>query len=86
MIAARMVVCPLIALGALKLFALIGFADAKNILLITFLAAITPAASTVMQLAKINERDAEYATAINILTTIVCIVTMPLFVMLYDLI
>ena len=85
-IAARMVVCPLIALGTLKLFALIGFADAKNILLITFLAAITPAASTVMQLAKINERDAEYATAINILTTIVCIVTMPLFVMLYDLI
>ena len=85
-IAIRMVVYPLVTLVALKLLALIPVVNADKILLISFLASITPAASTVMQFAQIHNHDAEYATAINILTTIVCIVTMPLFVMLFQLI
>ena len=85
-IAFRMVIYPLIILGVLKLLALIPVMDAEKILLISFLASITPAASTVMQFAQIHDRDAEYATAINILTTIACILTMPLFVLLFDVI
>ena len=85
-IAIRMVVYPLIILVALKLLSLIPVVNAEKILLISFLASITPAASTVMQFAQIHDHDAEYATSINILTTIVCIVTMPLFVMLFDVI
>ena len=81
---ARMVACPLIVLGVLKLLSLIPIVDAEKILLISYLASITPAASTVMQFAQIHGRDAEYATAINIFTTVVCVLTMPLFVMLYD--
>lgn len=83
-IAARMLVCPLIILGVLKLLALIPIADADKILLISFLASITPAATTVLQFAQIHDQDAEYATAINIFTTVVCVLTMPLFVMLFQ--
>lgn len=83
-IAVRMVIYPLIVLGALKLLSLIPVANADNILLISFLASITPAATTVLQFAQIHDHDAEYATAINIFTTVVCIVTMPLFVMLFQ--
>jgi predicted permease len=79
-----MVVYPLITLGVLKLVALIPIADADKILLISYLASITPVASTVMQFAQIHDLDAEYATAINIFTTVACVLTMPLFVMLYS--
>ena len=83
-IAARMVVYPLIILGVLKLLGLIPVANADQILLISFLAGITPAATTVLQFAQLHDQDAEYATAINIFTTVVCVVTMPLFVMLFN--
>ncbi len=79
----RMVVCPVIILCVLKLLSLIPVIDGEKILLISFLASITPAAATVMQFAQINNNDAEYATAINIFTTIVCVLTMQLFVMLF---
>lgn len=85
-LAARMLIYPAILFGALKLLSLFPIADADKILLITFLACITPAASTVMQLAQLHDQDAEYATAINILTTVTSILTMPLFVMLFDLV
>lgn len=83
-IATRMVIYPIIILGVLKLLALCPVENADKILLISFLASITPSASTVMQFAQIHDEDAEYATAINILTTILCILTMPLFVMLFN--
>ncbi len=83
-IAVRMLVYPLIMLGVLKLLAMIPVMNGEKILLISFLASITPAATTVLQFAQIHDQDAEYATAINIFTTVVCIVTMPLFVMLFN--
>lgn len=85
-IAARMVVYPCIMLGVLKLFALLPVSDIENILLISFLASITPSATSVLQFAQIHDQDADYATAINIFTTIVCVVTMPLFVALFELV
>ena len=83
-IAVRMAVYPLIILGVLKLLALIRIDNVDKILLISYLAAITPAASTVTQFAQIHDRDAEFATAINIFTTVVCVLTMPLFVTLFN--
>ncbi|MBQ8746709.1 MAG: AEC family transporter [Clostridia bacterium] len=79
----RMAVYPAIALGVLKLLSFIPVAEGEKILLITFLATMTPAAATVMQFAQLHDQDADYATAINIFTTVICIVTMPLFVTLY---
>jgi predicted permease len=56
----------------------------NEILLVVFLAVITPAASSITQFAQLYEKDAEYAGAINILTTLLCIVTMPCLVAVYQ--
>lgn len=80
----RMIFCPAIILMLLKLSNAGSLVDnGVEILLITFLATVTPAASTVTQFAQVHNKDAEYAGAINIMTTLVCIVTMPIFVILY---
>ena len=83
-IAARMLIYPCVMLGVLKLFTLLPVSNIENILLISFLASITPAATSVLQFAQIYDQDAEYATAINIFTTTVCVITMPLFVALFE--
>ena len=83
--AMRTVVCPLISLGVLllgRLFVHIPYTE--EILLISFLATMTPSAATIMQLAQIYDTEVDYSVAINILTTVVACVTMPLFVMLYQ--
>ncbi|MEI3347630.1 MAG: hypothetical protein V8R55_04270 [Dysosmobacter sp.] len=56
-----------------------------TILLISFLAASAPAASTVTQMAQVYGSDSDYAGAVNVPTTLLCIVTMPLLVALYQL-
>lgn len=53
------------------------------ILLVTFIATITPTASSITQMAQVYGNNEQYAGAINIMTTIVSIVTMPIMVALY---
>ena len=53
------------------------------ILLVTFIATITPTASSITQMAQVYGNNEQYAGAINIMTTIVSIVTMPIIVALY---
>jgi predicted permease len=79
----RLIVYPVLMLVILKLLSFVPVVDGEKILLISFLAAITPAAATVMQFSQINNSDTEYATAVNIFTTVVCILTMPIFVTLF---
>ena len=57
--------------------------DGKTILLISLMAVITPSATTVVQLAQLYDQDPVYASTINVMTTLVSIITMPLMVMLY---
>lgn len=84
--ALRLVLFPLVVLALVKAG---GFAalvpNGDTILLISLLAAMGPAASTVTQMAQIYGRDGEYASSINVATTLLCIVTMPLLVGLYQL-
>ena len=83
--AMRVVICPLISLGLLLLLRLlVSIEGTEEILLISFLATMTPSAATVMQLAQIHDTEVEYSVAINILTTLAACVTMPLFVLLYQ--
>ena len=80
----RMILCPAIILLLLKLSNAASLVNnGTEILLITFLATVTPAASTVTQFAQVHDKNAAYASAINIMTTLLCIVTMPIFVILY---
>jgi predicted permease len=60
--------------------------NAGQILLVTFFAVITPAASSITQFAQVYEKDAAYAGAINIVSTLFCIVTMPLMAAVYQMI
>lgn len=81
----RMVVVPLIALLLIKLSHLAGiFQDAPKIMLIVFLAVITPSASTVTQMCQVYGNDSKYASAINVITTLSAIVTMPVMVFLFE--
>ena len=81
----RMIVCPLLVLLLFKVTNLAGCAEGgKAVLLISFLSAIAPSSATINQFAIIFDRDAEYSAAINVVTTLSCIVTMPLMVMLYE--
>lgn len=79
------VVVPLIALLLIKLSHLAGISqDAPKIMLIVFLAVITPSASTVTQMCQVYGNDSQYASAINVITTLSAIVTMPVMVLLFE--
>ena len=84
-VGARLVVFPLVALTALKLS---GFAAASpiggQIAVTVLLAAAAPSASTISQMAQIYHRNAQYANAINVTSILLCIVTMPLMVALFQ--
>ena len=83
--ALRLVVFPLALLAVLKFSGLAALApDGETILLISFLAASTPAASTVTQMAQVYGPDGTYAGAINVATTLLCIITMPVVITLYQ--
>lgn len=63
----------------------VPIAHAQTILLISLLAVTTPSATTITQMAQLYDNHAPYASAINVLTTVVCIVTMPLMIAIYTL-
>ena len=83
----RLIAVPLIALVLIKLSNLASFsADSNKIMLIVFLAIITPSASTVTQMCQVYGNDSKYASAINVMTTLLSIITMPVMVMLFQMI
>lgn len=59
--------------------------DAEYILMIVLLATAAPAAAMITQLAQIYNKDVKYASVINVMSVIFCIVTMPLMVIFYEL-
>lgn len=81
----RMLIVPLIALVLIKGSRLADLsADAPKIMLIVFLAVITPSASTVTQMCQVYGNDSQYASAINVVTTLSAIITMPVMVLLFE--
>lgn len=81
----RLIIYPLIGVAFLKFSGITGLVpEGATILMITLLAMTTPSASTVTQMAQVYGRDADYASAINVVTTLFCILTMPLMVTLYQ--
>lgn len=80
----RMILLPLIIFVVFRLiYPLIPLNNAREIMLISFLACSTPVAATVMQMAQVYGKDVELAVAVNITTTLVSIITMPIFVALF---
>ena len=80
----RLILFPLIILLLVVMSGIIHkLPDGETILLITLLATMTPAASTIIQMAQIYDLDGHYASNINIVTTLLSIITMPLLVGIY---
>lgn len=72
---------------ALLLFKFSGIAElhpqGEYILLITLLATGAPSASNVVQMVQVYGGDAKYAGTISVITTMLCIITLPLMVAIY---
>jgi len=84
-VALRMLVLPLLIIAAYKLANLDSFCkNADKIMLIAVMSASAPTASTITQLAQLFGADEAYANLITLIGTLVCIVTMPLMVLLYQ--
>lgn len=81
----RLIIVPVIALFLIKCSQLSTLSSNGNkLMLIVFLAIITPSASTVTQMCQVYGNDSQYASAINVVTTLLAIITMPLMVMLFQ--
>lgn len=59
--------------------------NGKDVLLVTVLGAAAPSATSIINLAQVHNKDAQYACAINVITTVLCILTIPVMVALYQL-
>ncbi len=79
----RMVLASGLAVFAASLAARVLPID-RAIVMIPLLGALAPSASNINQVAILFNKDAQYASAINVLTTLSCIATIPLWVMLYE--
>ena len=80
----RLIALPLVTLCILKYSGLSALVpDGPSILLISLLAASAPSASNVTQIAQVYGQDGDYASAINAVTMLLCVGTMPLMVYLY---
>ena len=81
----RLVVYPLLVVAVLKYSGLAGLVpNGEKILLISLLAACTPTGTMVTAIAQVHGGDAEYASAINMTSTALCILTIPCIVWLYQ--
>ena len=58
--------------------------EGDTVLLISFLAAAAPTASSVTQLSQVYGGDSEYAGLINMISTLLCILTMPMMIFLFQ--
>ena len=80
----KMIVTPATIILAIKFSGMASWvANGTTILFISILATTTPSATSVTQVAQLYDRRPDYAAAINIATTVTCLVTMPLMTMLY---
>ncbi len=79
----RMVMASGLAVCAAALAARLLPVD-RTIVLIPLLGALAPSASNINQVAILYSKDAPYASAINVLTTLSCIASIPLWVMVYE--
>ena len=82
----RLLVYPLLLVLILKLSGLTRILpDSAQLFMVTFLGAIGPSASTVTQMAKLNDCDYQTASVINVMSIIFCMITMPAMIFIYQL-
>lgn len=81
---ARIIGYPILTILIAKLLSLLPIANGKEILLIPFLASTAPVATTIVQLTQLKKADTNLAVEINVCSTLLSVVTMPVWVALYS--
>ena len=84
--AGRLIFIPILTI--LLLYAtgfLARYPQYRPVLMVVMLAAAAPAASSVIQLSVLTGRDAAKAGTYNVMSTLLCVVTMPLIIYIYQL-
>ena len=82
----RLVAVPLLAITLYKVLHLASLTDnGMSVLTITVMACAAPSASSVVQMAQTFQSDAaaDYAAAVNVVGTLLCIITLPIMVTLF---
>lgn len=59
-------------------------ADSEYILMIVLIATAAPVAAMITQLAQIYDKDVRYASVINVMSVVFCVVTMPMAILIYE--
>lgn len=81
----RLIVLPLITVVVfVALELVIPHPDVHNILMIVLWAACAPVGTMVTQFAQIYNLDSEYAGKVNLLSVLLCVVTMPMITYIYE--
>lgn len=82
----RLILLPIPALLLVKFSGLASLVpNGEIVLLIVLMASSSPVASMVTQMSQVYGQDADYASAINVVSTLMCIFTLPAVVALYQL-
>lgn len=80
----RLILYPLLLIGVMLFIPADSiFPGAKNIFTLIFIASITPTAAIVTSMAQFYERDAAYAAELNLISTLLSILTMPVLLFIY---
>ena len=80
----RLFIYPLVVLIVFKVLDLTDWiADGKNLLLIVFLACVTPACATVTSMAQLYDKNSAEASLFYVLTTLFSIISMPLMILVF---
>lgn len=81
----RLVASPLVFIVLIRFCGILHLhALAPQILLITLLAASAPCAVAITQVAQLYHKDSGYASSINVISVIFCLITMPAMVAVYQ--
>lgn len=84
-VALRLIFYPLVTLVAFRLSGMSGLVEnGETIVMISFFAASAPVASSITQMAHIYGRNAEYASVINVVSTLLCVFSMPVMAWLFQ--
>ncbi|MCI6487943.1 MAG: AEC family transporter [Clostridiales bacterium] len=82
----RLVLLPIPALLLVKFSGLASLVPGgETVLLIVLMASSTPTAGMITQMSQVYGQDADYASAINVVSTLMCVFTLPVVVALYQL-
>lgn len=81
----RLIVCPIIIALLLRITGLVFLTEnSETVFLITLIGAAGPVSAMTAQFAQLHDNDPAYAGAINLTSTLCCILTMPLMVAFYQ--